>query len=113
MYLQMTEPTRKITIRKVKSNFNDPKTNMVVNGLSNEKFNGCEDGEMSVTAKVTDLEKWKNCPGVKHHTEIRMSSKGPEELYLVTGRVLKSMAKEINSKDFVKSFKVSTKLTPQ
>ena len=104
---------RKITIRKVKSSFNDPQTNMVVSGILPAKFAGTEEGEMSVTARVTDLEKWKSLEGVKHHTEIRMPSKGPGELYLVTGRVKMSEAKNVNSQDFVKSFKVSRKLMPQ
>merc|ERR1712100_411156 len=104
---------RKITIRKVKSSFNDPQTNMVVSGILPAKFAGTEEGEMSVTARVTDLEKWKSLEGVKHHTEIRMPSKGQGELYLVTGRVKMSEAKNVNSQDFVKSFKVSRKLMPQ
>ena len=105
----MSNDPRKITIIKKKSVFNDPKMEFIVSENKNDNI----DHILSVTARVTDLEKWKETPGVTHHTDIEMDKdKNGDTWYLVTGRILSSEAENIQSKDYVKTLSISGKIFP-
>lgn len=105
-----------ITVRKLESKFNDPKMNMIASGLLPQKPSaGTKPGEMSVTMRVSDLQKFREyCKetGNVIHTDIRLSSKGPAELHLITARVKMEDAERIEKLDYVISFKASRIMMP-
>lgn len=96
----------------------DPRTKILINQYKENpsnapKFQTAEDGCMTFTAKILDIEKWDNLDYVKQGTKIKLpSKKGGADKYLVTGRIRIDEVEHLSDEPFVQSIKVSRKLHP-
>lgn len=104
-----------VGLAKNHDKFLDPKTTMVLNGILEPIGIGTKEGQLHISARVSNLEKWYKLDGINNLTTIKLPSQklDSNEYYLVTALVLLENADQIRKLDFVKSFKTSTKLSPQ
>mmetsp|Transcript_20512 Transcript_20512/g.35001 ORF Transcript_20512/g.35001 Transcript_20512/m.35001 type:complete len:99 (-) Transcript_20512:41-337(-) len=91
-----------------------PRTKLIVNACLSTgnfpKYQTAALGDMPITAKITDIEAWKQLSDVKHGTAIKLASKGPLDTFLVTARIPISQVETIGNLEFVKSLSAAKRL---
>ena len=74
------------------------------------KYQTANLGDIPITAKITDMEAWKQLSDVKHGTAIKLATTGPLDTFLVTARIPISQVESIGNLEYVKSLSAAKRL---